>query len=161
MPTTYKSILLAQPADGAVVFIRRFTRDPPVLAAWDATAQQFTLTGGNTIAITGGTYAGTYFVTFTTNWNGSGFPAWFSFDGTIWQLLIELSPGSWTFHQTTGGVDEYEGLTTFATAPNRTETVFQTNGSPSWTGPTAMASNALDGLPLIIPASLVSAWRPQ
>lgn len=161
MSTLYKSILIQQPTDGDTVFIRRFTRDPPVLATWDATAQQFTLISTATITIIGGTYAGIWPVTFTPNVAGTGNPAWFNLQGSIYLAMIEGSPGAWVFQQTDFATAAYFGNNTFATAPNRTETSFSSFGSPAWSGPTSMATNALTGVALIIPASLVQAWRPQ
>ena len=161
MPTTYKSILLAQPADGAVVFIRRFTRDPPVLAAWNAAAQEFTLQNGPTITVAGGTYAGTYPATFTTNAFGTGRPAWYFDTGTVKLQAFSNTDGFWNLQESDYMGNGYDGGTYPDPAGPHTSTPLTPFGAPGWTGPTSMSLSDTAVVALTIPAALVSAWRPQ
>ncbi len=161
MATTYQSILIAQPNDGDVVFIRRFTRDPPVLATWDATAQQFTLANGPTLTIVGGTYAGSTLATFITNILGSGKHGWgFTASGRFIGTF-ESPAGTWNMQQTDFATAAYFAAGYAPPAGPHTDTIFSTFGSPAWSGPTSMSLSALGAVPLIIPAAFISAWRPQ
>jgi hypothetical protein len=161
MPSLYKSILIAQPADGDVVFIRRFTRDPPVLASWNATTQQFTLTNGPTLTVVGGTYAGTYPATFTNNAVGTGRPAWLYDAGAVKLQAFSNTDGFWNLQESDYIGNGYSGATYPDPAGPHTTTPIPSFGAPGWTGPTSMSLSDVSHVALVIPAALVSAWRPQ
>jgi len=100
MATTYKSVLIEQPADGDVVFLRRFTRDPPVLAAWSLNRQSFTLANPLTAVQVGGTNPGTHtlpLVLLPAPFTGSGWALNF---GTYWLIFRNTGGTTWQLSET-------------------------------------------------------------
>ena len=156
----YVSILLKQPADGDTVFIRRFTRDPPVRAVWSATAQTFTLLTDVTLTIIGGTYAGTYSAAFLNPVPISTVPGWGVVVGGIFLGTAESPPGTWQLVESNLTSTGFSGTPYAAPAGPASALSFTSVGSPSWIGPTSMGITDTSAPALIIPASLVQAWRP-
>jgi len=161
MPTTYKSILLAQPADSQVVFMRRFTRDPPVLAQWDATNTQFSVPAGSFFTVVGGPDSGSLTASYTTNFLELGRKAW-QHIGATYTTYVQFSAGQWRVGQANNAASAgYEAAGQAWSGGTITANAFTPFGGPGFGAPTSITLTGALPFPLIIPANLVQAWRPQ
>lgn len=160
MSTLYKSILQAQPADGDVVFVRRFTRDPPVRATWSATLSQFTTPGGTQFTVTGSAHTGVYTATYSTNIAGTGLRGWFNLSGGIYTIMINDSGATWSLEVTDAAT--WAWLTSGLTWTGGTISTVPTTqvGSPPIAQPSLITLTNGQPSPIILPASIVQAWRP-
>ena len=140
---------------------RRFTRDPPVLGKWSTPLSQFTLNPTATFNVTGSSHAGTYQAHWSTT-EIAGYAGWINLTGGIYLFLLTNNNGSsWTFQITnnTSWAWKTDGLTwpsgTISTIP-ATQV-----GTPPITQPSLLTLTDAAPYPLIIPATFISAWRPQ
>lgn len=159
--TTYKSILLAQPADGDVVFVRRWTRDPPLLATWIDNMRAFITSPTLKLKIDGSTLDGTYTLNFNVSIPIFSIPGWFNITGGNNFIFAPLTTGLFTLaalSNTPGG---------FWIKPTNFTGIW-----PSGEDPVDFATNPFgtadrmgllptDPTGLWLPAAAVSAWRPQ
>jgi hypothetical protein len=157
----YKSILHVQPADGQVVYIRRYSAEPPALATWDLPNQRFALVASLNLTITGGTFTGVWPLAYTSNVGGSGLPAYYHLESGIYLAVVENSPGTWHLQETDAVANAYYDATGRPTPDNNTASTFTTIGAPTWTPPTHMATGPFTPAALLIPAYAVETWRPQ
>ena len=159
--TTYKSILLAQPADGDVVFVRRFTRDPPVLATYFAILRMFVTGTLFDIALEGSSLDGTYAATFQPNLLGSGKAGWLATTGGN-NIYFLIQPTTLI----TGGALDGGGQGFFATDTTWLGFFpalfnFQASGTNPFGFPRDLVFMPHNTDQIILPNSFVSAWRPQ
>lgn len=161
MPTLYRSILLTQPNDGEVVYVRRFVRDPPILATWIAPLRLFMQAGQLDIQIEGTTLNGQYAASWQANLLGSGKPGWLATTGGNNLYFLPQPWGLISF-----GAQDGSGNGFFAPAALYQGQIpacfaFTPNGTNPFGLPTEMAFTPHTLTQLLLPASLVSAWRPQ
>ena len=161
MPSLYKSILLAQPADGDVVFVRRFTRDPPLLATWIAPLRIFITGTLFDIHLEGSTLDGTYSATFQTNLLGSGKPGWLATSGGDSIYFLPQPWGLISLGARDGGGNGFYSPASTWYGGNPSCFNFADAGVNPFGLPLDATFTPHDLSQLILPAALVSAWRPQ
>lgn len=161
MATTYRSILEQQPNDGDVVFVRRFTRDPPVLATYLAYLQLFITSATLDLYISGSTVAGTYTLTYNASVPVFALPGWTITVGINRFLAINIPGGVFAlaaFNNTSNG---------FWVPPGQWKPPFPEGENPIAFGANPFgAASRMALLPTSttgqsLPANLISAWRPQ
>lgn len=161
MSAPWVSPLVSLPADGATVFVRRLRFfDTPVLATWDLASGLFSTIPIVSLTVVAGTFAGTWALTYGTNWGGVGTLGW----------MVEASPGIFIGAQNIGPnwylvesdliANAYNSASYLAPFAPHVALSFTTAGAPSWSPPTALSISQTSPL-VSIPAWGINSWRSQ
>ncbi len=154
-------MLIDQPADGDVVFVRRFTRDPPVLATYLRNLRQFITSPTLDLYLSGTSIAGTFTATFSASIPVFALPGWTATSGTGTLFFLTLPTSQMALGVVHGGGIDFWTQPILPLPLWQTSQSFTISGGNPYVTPDRMALLPTSSTGQLLPASLISAWRPQ
>jgi hypothetical protein len=160
MSLRYTPILQAQPADGDVVFVRRWTRDPPVRATFLANMSTFITSATLNALLVGSTAAGTFTLAFSVSVPTFALPGWTATTGGVTYTFLTLPGGFWALAVLNGSGNG------FWAPPQTVQGIWPATvttiafGANPFGAASRVALQPGSAIGLWLPAANVQAWRP-